>query len=189
MPLDFPNSSIEQTYIAPNGVTYVWNGTSWVVTPILSVSKGGTGFTSYVQGEILYGNSSGTLSKLNPSTSGYVLSTNGTGADPSWIAMSAGGGAGTVAIPGAQYQIAGYYSGTGASVSGSTTFTNDTNNAIVNIGHTTASTNSTTGALVVAGGVGVAKTSYFGQDIFVTGNMNVSGTAITLFSSVTSNFF
>ena len=188
MALDFPNSSIEQTYIAPNGVTYVWNGTSWVVTPILSVSKGGTGFTSYVQGVILYGNSSGTLSKLNPSTSGYVLSTNGTGADPSWIAMSAGGGAGTVAIPGAQYQIAGYYSGTGASVSGSTTFTNDTNNAIVNIGHTTASTNSTTGALVVAGGVGVAKTSYFGQDIFVTGNMNVSGTAITLFSSVTSNY-
>ena len=188
MALDFPNSSIEQTYIAPNGVTYVWNGTSWVVTPILSVSKGGTGFTSYVQGEILYGNSSGTLSKLNPSTSGYVLSTNGTGADPSWIAMSAGGGAGTVAIPGAQFQIASYYSGTGASVSGSTTFTNDTNNAIVNIGHTTASTNSTTGALVVAGGVGVAKTSYFGQDIFVTGNMNVSGTAITLFSSVTSNY-
>ena len=88
MALDFPNSSIEQTYIAPNGVTYVWNGTSWVVTPILSVSKGGTGFTSYVQGVILYGNSSGTLSKLTAGTSGQALITNGPGSDPYWGTVS-----------------------------------------------------------------------------------------------------
>ena len=186
MPLDFPNSSIEQTYIAPNGVTYVWNGTSWVVTPILSVSKGGTGFTSYVQGVILYGNSSGTLSKLNPSTSGYVLSTNGTGADPSWIAMSAGGGAGTVATPGAQYQIAGYYPGAGASVSGSATFTNDTNAGIVYVTHGTASTSTFTGALLVFGGLGVSGTGYFdvvrtraivtSGDGTIGGNLVVNGT-------------
>ena len=186
MALDFPNSSIEQTYIAPNGVTYVWNGTSWVVTPILSVSKGGTGFTSYVQGVILYGNSSGTLSKLNPSISGYVLSTNGTGADPSWIAMSAGGGAGTVATPGAQYQIAGYYPGAGASVSGSATFTNDTNAGIVYVTHGTASTSTFTGALLVFGGLGVSGTGYFdvvrtralvtSGDGTIGGNLVVNGT-------------
>ena len=156
MPIDFPNPADSTTYTNPaNGNVYIYDNGSWSLQSILSSARGGTGFATYNRGDILFGNASGTLSKLAASTSGYVLSTNGTGADPSWIAMSAGGGAGTVAIPGAQYQIAGYYSGTGASVSGSTTFTNDTNNAIVNIGHTTASTNSTTGALVVAGGVGV----------------------------------
>lgn len=116
MALDFPNSSIEQTYIAPNGVTYVWNGTSWVVTPILSVSKGGTGFTSYAHGDILYGNSSGTLSKLNPSTSGYVLSTNGTGADPSWMPVATGQ---TISTPSVA-KIFSFYPGTATSLTGST---------------------------------------------------------------------
>lgn len=114
MPLDFPDSSSEQTYVAPNGVTYIWNGSSWVVTPVLSVSKGGTGFSSYTQGQILYGNSSGTLSKLEPSTTGYVLSTNGSGTDPSWIAMSVSGGAGTVALGGSGRVS--YYPGTGSSI-------------------------------------------------------------------------
>lgn len=129
MALDFPDSSIQQTYVAPNGVTYVWNGTSWVVTPILSVSKGGTGFTSYDQGVILYGNSSGTLSKLNPSTSGYVLSTNGTGSDPSWVAMSGGG---QTISTGASGQIA-FYSGTGSSIKGRSGFTVNDSDGTVNI--------------------------------------------------------
>lgn len=116
MALDFPDSSIQQTYVAPNGVTYVWNGTSWVVTPILSVSKGGTGFTSYVQGEILYGNSSGTLSKLAPSTSGYVLSTNGSSADPTWIPVATGQ---TIAVPSSS-KLFSFYPGTATSLTGST---------------------------------------------------------------------
>lgn len=116
MALDFPDSSIQQTYVAPNGVTYVWNGTSWVVTPILSVSKGGTGFTSYVQGEILYGNSSGTLSKLAPSTSGYVLSTNGSSADPTWIPVATGQ---TIAVPSSS-NLFSFYPGTATSLTGST---------------------------------------------------------------------
>jgi hypothetical protein len=73
MALDFPNSSIEQTYIAPNGVTYVWNGTSWVVTPVLPVSRGGTGFTTYAHGDILYGDSSKQLNKLTAGTSGQAV--------------------------------------------------------------------------------------------------------------------
>jgi hypothetical protein len=116
MALDFPDSSQYQTYVAPNGVTYIWNGTSWVVTPVLSVSKGGTGFTSYDQGVILYGNSSGTLSKLNPSTSGYVLSTNGTGADPSWIPVATGQ---TISTP-SSAKLFSFYPGTATSLTGST---------------------------------------------------------------------
>ena len=116
MALDFPDSSIQQTYVAPNGVTYVWNGTSWVVTPILSVSKGGTGFTSYDQGVILYGNSSGTLSKLSPGTSGYVLSTNGSSADPTWIPVATGQ---TISTPSSS-KLFSFYPGTATSLTGST---------------------------------------------------------------------
>lgn len=116
MPLDFPDSSSQQTYVAPNGVTYIWNGSSWVVTPVLSVSKGGTGFTSYVQGEILYGNSSGTLSKLAPSTTGYVLSTNGSSADPTWIPVATGQ---TIAVPSSS-NLFSFYPGTATSLTGST---------------------------------------------------------------------
>ena len=155
MPIDFPNPADAATYTNPaNGNVYIYANGSWSLQSILSSARGGTGFASYDRGDILFGNASGTLSKLAASTSGYVLSTNGTGADPTWITLSAGG-AGTVATPGTQYQIAGYYPGTGASVSGSATFTNDASGGIVSITHATASASTTTGALVVTGGVGI----------------------------------
>ena len=91
MALNFPDSSIEQTYIAPNGTTYIWNGSSWVVTPVLPVSRGGTGFTTYAHGDILYGDSSKQLNKLTAGTSGQALLTAGPGADPYWGTVSAGG--------------------------------------------------------------------------------------------------
>lgn len=112
MPIDFPNPQDSTTFTDPTtGNTYTYSNGSWSIANLLPTSKGGTGFASYSRGDILFGNASGTLSKLAASTSGYVLSTNGTGADPSWIAMSASGGAGTVASSNTQYQIAGYYSG------------------------------------------------------------------------------
>jgi hypothetical protein len=89
-----------------------------------------------------------------------------------WVAPPAGGaagaGSGTVAIPGAQYQVAAYYhSATGASVSGSTTFTNNTATGVINITHATESTTSTTGALTVAGGAGIAKSLFVGTTLSV----------------------
>ena len=101
-------------------------------------------------------------------TSGQVLTANTNGV-ASWTTVtgSSGAGSGTVAIPGAQYQVAAYYSGTGASVSGSTTFTNNTATGVVNITHTTESTTSTTGALTVAGGAGIAKSLFVGTTLTV----------------------
>ena len=179
MPIDFPDPSVSTTYTNPtNGNTYVYSNGSWSISNILSATKGGTGFASYNQGDILFGNASGTLSKLSASTSGYVLSTNGPGADPAWIAMSSGGGAGTVATPGAQYQIAGYYSGGGSSVSGSTTFTNNTSTGIVSITHSTGSTSPSFGALLVSGGVGIAGTlSYYKSQLGVAGTTNIPSMA------------
>jgi hypothetical protein len=179
MPIDFPDNPTNGTqYTNPsNSNVYVFSNGSWSLQTILSSARGGTGFASYDRGDILYGNSSGTLSKLGAGTAGSVLSTGGPGADPSWITLSAGG-AGTVATPGTQYQIAGYYPGTGASVSGSATFTNDASGGIVSITHATASASTTTGALVVSGGVGIANTSYFGQSVFIQGT-TASGSTTT----------
>ncbi len=64
-----------------------WNGTA------IGTQYGGTGqdWSSISQGSIPYFNGTGTMSTLAPGTSGYVLSTNGAGADPTWIEMSATG--------------------------------------------------------------------------------------------------
>jgi hypothetical protein len=179
MPLDFPNPADSTTYTDPtSGNTYTFTNGSWSITNVLSATKGGTGFASYNRGDILYGNASGTLSKLGAGTAGSVLSTNGTGADPSWIAMVSSGGAGTVATPGDRYQIAGYYPGTGASVSGSNTFTNDTSTGIVSITHATGSTSPSFGALLVSGGVGIAGTlSYYKSQLGVAGTTSIPSMA------------
>jgi hypothetical protein len=179
MPIDFPDNPTNGTqYTNPsNSNVYVFSNGSWSLQTILSSARGGTGFASYNRGDILYGNASGTLSKLGAGTAGSVLSTNGTGADPSWIAVSAGG-AGTVATPGARYQIAGYYPGTGASVSGSSTFTNDTSTGIVSISHATGSTSPSFGALLVSGGVGIAGTlSYYKSQLGVAGTTSLPSMA------------
>jgi hypothetical protein len=174
MPLDFPNPADTATYTdSTSGNTYTFANGSWSLTSILSATKGGTGFASYNRGDILFGNASGTLSKLGAGTAGSVLSTNGTGADPTWITLSAGG-AGTVATPGARYQIAGYYPGTGASVSGSSTFTNDTSSGIVSITHATGSTSPSFGALLVSGGVGIGQSVNIGGRIGVGTNIHIA---------------
>ena len=111
-----------------------------------------------------------------------------------WVAAPSGGaaagaGSGTVAVPGAQYQVAAYYhSATGASVSGSTTFTNNTATGIVNITHTTESTSSTTGALTVAGGAGIAKSLFVGTTLSVGSapSYNVPNNLATFVSTVNS---
>ena len=124
-----------------------WTGRVQIGTP-------GTGFT---------------LPSTN-GTSGQVLTAN-TDGKATWTTVAGGGaGSGTVAIPGAQYQVAAYYSGTGASVSGSTTFTNNTSTGVVNITHATESTSSTTGALTVTGGAGIAKSLFVGTTLSVGTN-------------------
>ena len=121
---------------------------------------------------------SGNTTYTWPSTdgsAGQVLYTNGS-AGLAWTTQGSSGGGTSGVVAGGQYQIA-YYTATGSSVSGSSTFSNDTAAAKVSITHTTASTSTTTGALVVSGGVGIAKTSYFGQDVIIQGTTSSTTTA------------
>jgi hypothetical protein len=48
----------------------------------------GTGFTNPMttEGDIIYGGSGGTATRLGAGTAGYLLATNGTGGAPSWVA-------------------------------------------------------------------------------------------------------
>jgi hypothetical protein len=123
-------------------------------------------------------------------TSGQVLTANTNGV-ASWTTVtgSSGAGSGTVAIPGAQYQVAAYYwSATGASVSGSSTFTNNTATGVVDINHTTESTSTSTGALVVDGGAGIAKSLYVGTTLAVGGapGYNIPNNLASFVSTVNS---
>lgn len=69
-----------------NGNGYVkMSGTTPSYVPIIPIADGGTnnGSLSVSQGTVYYGDGSKVVG-LAPSTSGYVLKTNGAGADPSW---------------------------------------------------------------------------------------------------------
>jgi hypothetical protein len=56
------------------------------VTNILPTTKGGTGINTYAQGDILFGNGSGTLSKLGIGTNGQVLTVSA--GVPAWTAAT-----------------------------------------------------------------------------------------------------
>ena len=72
-----------------------WSGTA------LSAANGGTGQITYAQGDILYGNASGGLSKLSPGTADHVLTTKGPGFDPVW--QSPGAFSGTRSLASTQW--------------------------------------------------------------------------------------
>ena len=60
------------------------------VSGTLPVANGGTGATSLNDHFVLLGSGTGAVTPITPDTSGYVLTSNGTGADPTF---QAGGGA------------------------------------------------------------------------------------------------
>ncbi len=150
------------TYLAINAATGFVGGIIDVrVNGVQRLYLGGDGYLT------LGATGTGFTFPILNGSAGQVLTANANGV-ASWSTVSStGAGSGTVAIPGAQYQIAAYYSGTGASVSGSTTFTNNTATGVVDINHTTESTSVSTGALVVDGGAGIAKSLFVGTTLAV----------------------
>jgi hypothetical protein len=124
----------------------------------------------------LKSNASQNITYTLPATdgsNGQALTTNGL-ATLSWTTITGGaGGGGTGVQAGGEFEIA-YYTATGASVSGSSTFKNDTTAAKVSITHTTSSISSATGALIVSGGAGI------GGSLWVTGiGSSISGVRLS----------
>jgi len=74
------------TYTAGTGLTLI--GSQFSLTAPVTAALGGSGYTSYTAGDMLYASASTTLSKLSLGTQGYVLTAGATG--PVWSGISGG---------------------------------------------------------------------------------------------------
>ncbi len=153
------------------------------VTGTLPIANGGTGATTKAAafdalspmtaaGDIIYGGTSGTGTRLAKGTDGQVL-TLASGV-PAWTTSSA------VTSVGA---ISGSSTANGASITSNVLNlapADATNGGIVSnaaqsfagvktFANTTNSTSTTTGGVIVSGGLGVAKTLYVGEDSYING--------------------
>ena len=210
--LNIANEDIENLPSASSGLLRIGSGSTdyayrkalavfstvstWTDGDLLILGVGGNGLANQkvgidYRGYIQIGvPGTGFTLPVTNGTSGQVLTANTNGV-ASWTTVtgSSGAGSGTVAVPGAQYQVAAYYhSATGASVSGSTTFTNNTSTGVVEITHTTESTSTTSGAFQVDGGAGIAKSLFVGTTLSVgtTPSYNVPNNLASFVSTVNS---
>lgn len=78
-------STSEKTFTLPNA-----NATILTDNAAVTVAQGGTGSTSLTAHYVPVGNGTSAVTMVSPSTAGYVLTSNGTGSDPSFQAVSGG---------------------------------------------------------------------------------------------------
>jgi hypothetical protein len=86
---------VEMSTAGTTGQALLSNGSSaptWGNVPPdpVTVAHGGTGLTTLTAHDVLVGNGTGTVTLISPSTSGKVLTSNGTGADPTFQSLPAG---------------------------------------------------------------------------------------------------
>jgi len=182
--------------------TGIWSGTS------ITAYYGGTGLqTTFTVGDILYANTSSTWARLTAnSNSGYVLTSAGSGATPTYVAQSTlsvgnatSSGIATTATninvisasTNANHPLLftpSFGSASGLAVSSNTTLVYNPSSDILSVSgaaitSTTASNTASTGSLVVTGGVGI------GQSVSVGGRLQLfNGANYTAFvSSATGN--
>jgi hypothetical protein len=175
---------------------FVTSGT-WAGTVITSL-YGGTGFNSYTIGDILVASTGTSLSKLAASSnSGYVLTSNGAGAIPTWQSVPASSATSVAVAPttvNSQFSITtvSTSSGTGLGLSTIASFVINPSNGIVSLSglavtSTTQSTTTNSGALIVTGGASVGQTLSVGGSLSVFNGANFSafrytGTANTTYT-------
>ena len=70
------------------------------LTAPLEVGSGGTGVSSLNDHYVLVGSDADAITPVTPSTSGFVLTSNGTGADPSFQVASEGHSLGMAMVVG-----------------------------------------------------------------------------------------
>lgn len=199
-------SRLNGSYTGITGVGTLTAGT-WNANAIAAI-YGGTGLTSYTQGDLLYAASSTTIGKLADVAAGNALLSGGVGADPAWGKIGlqthvsgtlqvANGGTGATTLTGYVYG-----NGTGA-MTASTTIPNsattatsaNTASAIV---ARDASGNFSAGTITAAlsGNASTATTLATGRTIGMTGDVtwtsasfngsaNVTGTATLANTAVT----
>jgi len=172
-----PAQGTDETIIARSGANFklAVSDIVGVLGSPVTVANGGTGQSSYTNGQLLIGNSTGnTLSKATLTAGSGISITNGSGA----ITIAATGGTGTVTS----------VSGTGT-VNGITLTGTVTSSGNLTLGGTLSNvslTTQVTGTLPVAnGGTGSTSTTYCSLTTNVTGTLPVAngGTGITSFGT------
>jgi len=93
-PIKGSNTITASSIVSDNAVGLNRLNASNITSGTLSNIYGGTGFTTYSQGDLLVGTSDNHLKKLQKGTIGHVLTVNGTGSDIEWQAPSGGSGGG-----------------------------------------------------------------------------------------------
>lgn len=83
---------IAATYVGQTSITTLGTVTTgtWDAT-VIDETKGGTGQSSYAVGDILYADTTTSLNKLGPGTTGYPILSNGTGNAPSYGQVNTAG--------------------------------------------------------------------------------------------------
>tara|TARA_Y100000361_G_scaffold75205_1_gene66527 strand:- start:988 stop:3159 length:2172 start_codon:yes stop_codon:yes gene_type:complete len=105
------------TTIARSGPGKVTIESNEIRTGTVESDKGGTGQTSYAEGQILMANtvnSSVTLTKLTPGTSGYFLQSQGTGNHLTWASAATVGSPTTYGLASGDYLTGGPWDGSAA---------------------------------------------------------------------------
>jgi len=87
-PIKGSNTITASSIVSDNAVGLNRLNASNVTSGTLSNAYGGTGFTSYNQGDLLVGTSDNHLKKLQKGIIGQVLTVNGSGSDIEWAASS-----------------------------------------------------------------------------------------------------
>ena len=149
---------------------FFWNIYGFTGTGAIPASKGGTGYTSYTNGQLLIGNSSGALtaSTLTPSTG---------------IGITNGDGSITIANTGVTSLIA----GTGVSVSSATGAVTVANTGVLSFSASTTGltpSTPTTGAIVLGGTLNVTNGGT-GQTTYTNGQLLIGNTTGNTLSKAT----
>lgn len=143
-------------------------------------NSGNTFYTGFKAGANA-SNTTYTLPIAFPGTGTSILQSDASGT-LSWVAMTSGGGSGTVnngtlnSIP--------YYPAAGTAITGSSSFTNVGTG--ISITYTTPSTSSTTGALVVTGGVGIGGSLHVNNKVRLADEVtltSISSNALSILGS------
>ena len=166
------------------------------ITGKLAVGDGGTGHDSYTIGQILVADSTSSLTKLTPGTSGYFLKSEGAGSPLVWSNVAAVGSSTPAALSAGDFLVGGPFNGASAATFNVQGDTANTANKLVardasgdiivsEINATDITASSTisgttiTGSTKLVGHVNEANTNknVFGNTI--TAGSTISGTTIT----------
>lgn len=150
------------------------------VSGVLPVANGGTSFSSYTTGDLLYANSATTLAKLHDVATGNVLLSGGVGVAPSYGKVGltthvtgtlpvGSGGTGTTLVPSAGQLLIGTGTGyTAAYLTAGTGISITTGTGSVTVNNA--------GVTSVAASGGVTGMMFAGSPVTTTGTLTLGGT-------------